>query len=333
MVKTPQTADATELGALRDSAGVAVRSSVGRLDISGADALDLLNRLTTNQLEELPDGQGRLTVVTNGDARVVDLIALGALQGKMLCLTSPGHAQRVLDWLDTYTFAEEITVVDRTADTFQLTIAGPTAADVLSTAGAPVDGMAIDSLTTGAIAGHDVVVWRMLTGGADGYEGIGEAPALDAVYGAIVDAGAVLVSADAWETYRIANGMPAAEAEFGDFTNPLESGLLGAISDDKGCYTGQEVIARLQTYNKVQRRLMVVTLDGPADAGAKLQADGASAGVLTSVVAVGDTSIGLALVGSRHATAGATLDVAPTDGPQVHATLSEPRYPLAGATG
>jgi folate-binding protein YgfZ len=333
MPKALQTMNASELAPLRDSAGLIDRSDVGRLDISGADALDLLNRLTTNKLEELLDGQGLVTVVTNGDARVIDFIALGALDGKMLCLTSPGHAERVVDWLDTYTFAEEISVVDRTAETFQLAIAGPHAAHVLSVAGAPVAGLGLYALETVVIARRHVVVWRMLTGGEDGYEIIGDKPTLESIREALVGAGAVPVSDEAWEAYRIANGMPAAEAEFGAFANPLESGLLGAISDDKGCFTGQEVIARLQTYNKVQRRLMAVAITGSAKAGDKLQADGGSAGVLTSVIALGSTSIGLALVSARHANVGAVLDIASSDGPSVKATLSEPRYPLQLAAG
>ena len=108
-------ADAAELRALRLAVGVADRSDAGRLDISGADALDLLNRLTTNALEELPDGRSKWTVLTNGDARVIDLLALGALDGRLLCLTSPGRAAEVVDWLDMYTFGEEIEVVDQHA--------------------------------------------------------------------------------------------------------------------------------------------------------------------------------------------------------------------------
>ena len=83
---------AAEYRALVDGAGLAERSDVGRLRITGADALDLLNRLTTNQLDELPEGHARLTVLTNGDARVIDVLALAALDGALLCLTSPGRA-------------------------------------------------------------------------------------------------------------------------------------------------------------------------------------------------------------------------------------------------
>ena len=316
------------LAELRGGAGMADRSTAGRLWITGADALDLLNRLTTNKLDELPPGQGRVTVVTSGDARVIDLLALGTLDGGMWCLTSPGHASEVVEWLDTYTFGEEILVEDRTDAAFQLTLAGPAAAKALADVGSPAGALGLDELTVARIAGIEVVVWHLRAGGADGYELIGDATGLDAVRMALADAGAVPVSPEAWELFRIVNGMPAADAEFGLFTNPLESGLVGAISEDKGCYTGQEVIARLQTYKKVQRQLMSVALSGPAKPGAKLQADGASAGQLTSVAEGPDGYVGLALVPTKVAAPGLVVDVADVG---VQATLVDSAYALATA--
>ena len=323
---------AAEYRALVDGAGLAERSDVGRLRITGADALDLLNRLTTNQLDELPEGHARLTVLTNGDARVIDVLALAALDGALLCLTSPGRAEAVIDWLGTYTFAEDIAVADRTAETAQLTLAGPGAAGVLAAAGvtgSPVVTEAeLDRVAHVTIAGASVLLWRTMTGGADGFEVIAERADGDAVRAALTAAGATPVSAEAWEAFRIANGMPAYGREFGEANNPLESRLRGAISEDKGCYTGQEVIARLLTYRKVQRRLMSIALSGPAEAGVDLLADGARSGTLTSVADVpGRGWSGLALVAEKRGGVGSVFDV--SGAPGVTATLSEPAYALA----
>ena len=65
---------------------------------------------------------------------------------------------------------------------------------------------------------------------------------------ALEAAGVMTVSGEAWELYRVANGMPAFGAEFGLFNNPLEARLAGAISEDKGCYTGQEVVVHLSAH-------------------------------------------------------------------------------------
>jgi folate-binding protein YgfZ len=323
-------ADADELSALRTGAAVADRAAAGRLAISGPDALDLLNRLSTNQLDVLPDGESRWTVLTNGDARVIDLLALGALDGTFLCLTSPGRADAVIEWLDMYTFAEEIEVVDRTPSTFQLTLAGPESESILRGVTGLAGEFSLDSLRLTAIAGVEVTVWRILGSGRDGFEIIGGQPDVEAVRDALVTAGGVPVSSASWEAYRVENGMPAYGAEFGPFNNPLESRLRGAMSEIKGCYTGQEVIARLETYRKVQRRLMSLALSGGATPGAKLTSEGASAGVVTSVAATPEGFAALALVSSKHAEAGGTLDVAADDGATgVTALLVEPAFAIA----
>jgi len=310
-----------DLRALREAAAVADRALAGRLFITGDDALDLLNRLTTNMLDALPDGQATSTVITNGDGRVVDLLGLGALDDGLWCLTSPGYAQTVVDWLDLYTFAEDITVEDRTASTFQLTLAGPTAAAVLT----PVaDALALDAIARTDVGGASVVVWRRLAGGADGYELIGALADRGTVLAALLGAGALEVSGDAWEGFRIENGMPAVDAEFGLFNNPLEARLLGAISETKGCYTGQEVIARLQTYAKVQRKLMSVELDAPVGVGTALEVDGKRVGELTSVTPMGDGTQGLALINGKAAIDGATLTAG-----GANAVLREPAYAVA----
>jgi folate-binding protein YgfZ len=322
------TSDQPDLLALRNACGVVGSDTAGRLFITGADALDLLNRLTTNKLEQLHDGQGTTTVITNADGRVVDLLALAALDGGFWCLTSPDYAQTVVDWLDLYTFVEDISVVDCTNDTFHLTLAGPVAPDAITSV-ADVSDLALDAAARSVIAGASVVVWRRLAGGADGYDIIGDLADRDAVLAALVAAGAQAASQDAWETHRVLNGMPAMDAEFGLFNNPLEARLLGAISETKGCYTGQEVLARLQTYNKIQRRLMAADLDVPTAPGTKLIGpDGKTAGLITSVAHTPGGIKGLALVTTRLATDGATLTIEPASAGGT-ATLHDPAYALA----
>ena len=311
--------DAASLTALTERAGFTDRSDCGRLRITGADALDLLNRLTTNKLDTLPDGTACSTVLTNGDARVLDQLRLAAAEGDIRCFTSPGRAGDVADWIDLYTFGEEITVDDESSETAQLTVAGPLAADALTSAGLgvppldgvlPVDGGVIVASPFGAHPVYDVLL------PLDGAE-----RAKAALRGAAQE-----VDAGTFDAYRIAQGVPAYGAEFGAFNNPLEARLLGSISDDKGCYTGQEVIARLQTYRKVQRLLMSFASDASAAPGDALESeDGSPAGVVTSACTVGGVTLGLALVAAKHAVSGATLRLAGGGA----AVLSEPAYALA----
>ena len=311
--------DTAAFAALSERAGATDRSDCGRLWITGADALDLLNRLTTNNLETLPVGTARSTVLTNGDARVLDHLRLAAVDGGTWCLTSPGRAEDVADWIDLYTFGEDITVEDRGAGTGHFTVAGPLAADALTSA-----GLSVPSLGS-ALVQDDAAVIASPFGAHPAYDvllPLGDAERIREG----LSAAAQEVDAETFEAYRIAQGVPVYGAEFGAFNNPLEARLLGSISDDKGCYTGQEVIARLQTYRKVQRLLMSFTSDAPAAPGDTLEAeDGSPAGAVTSACVVDDRTLGLALVAAKHAVAGSLLCLA--GGGAV--TLSEPAYALA----
>ena len=87
------------------------RCYVGRLKIAGADALDLLNRLSTNDLLSITEaGQGASTVLTTNKGRIVDLLTLVRLDDHLLALTGPGNQQKVAEWIDFYTFGEDVTV-------------------------------------------------------------------------------------------------------------------------------------------------------------------------------------------------------------------------------
>ena len=311
--------DAASLAALTERAGFTDRSDCGRLRITGADALDLLNRLTTNKLETLPDGTACSTVLTNGDARVLDHLRLAAVDSGMWCPTSPGRAEDVAEWIDLYTFGEDITVVDESCKTTQFTVLGPLAAEAIAGAGFPVPSL------DGVLAQDGTVMVASPFGEHPAYDVLLPVTEAERVKAAL-SAFAPEVDADTFEAYRIAQGVPAYGAEFGAFNNPLEARLLGSISDDKGCYTGQEVIARLQTYRKVQRLLMSFTSDAPVVPGDTLETeDGSPAGVVTSACAVGGSTLGLALVAAKHALVGSSLRLA--NGGTV--TLSESAYAVA----
>ncbi|MXY60152.1 MAG: hypothetical protein F4Y96_06805 [Chloroflexi bacterium] len=312
--------DAASLAALTERAGFTDRSDCGRLWITGDDALDLLNRLTTNKLETLPGGTTCSTVLTNGDARVLDHLRLVAVDGGLWCITSPGRAEDVADWIDLYTFGEDVTVVDESSGTTQFTVLGPPAAEAIARAGFPAPPL------DGVLAQDGAVVVASPFGTHLAYDVLLPLADTERTKAALL-AAAQEVDAGVFEAYRIAQGVPAYGAEFGAFNNPLEARLLGSISDDKGCYTGQEVIARLQTYRKVQRLLMSFTSDTPAVPGNALETeDGSPAGTVTSAFNAGDgRALGLALVAAKHATAGSSLRLA--DGGSI--TLSEPAYALA----
>lgn len=109
---------ATEGAALHDA------SYVGRLKAVGRDALDLLNRMSTNRVLSLQPGEGVPTILTTDRGRILDLIGVINTGEYILLITSPGNQRTVIEWLDKYTIMEDLTVEDITATTTMLAVLG-----------------------------------------------------------------------------------------------------------------------------------------------------------------------------------------------------------------
>ena len=121
----------SEIESATSHAALIDRSDVGRLRVSGDDATDLLNRLSTNNLELLTPGQGMNTVLTTAKGRIIDLLSIIPSDDSLLILTSPGRQQQVADWIEFYTFIEDVTVQNITDDTAMLAIVGPESAEAI----------------------------------------------------------------------------------------------------------------------------------------------------------------------------------------------------------
>ena len=286
----------------------------GILLLTGEDARDLLNRLSTNLID--PDaaaGEVAVTVLTSDRGRIVDLVCVIHCGDHQVMLTSPGQQQNVMDFLDKYTIMEDLEVEDITEKTSLLRLTGPDAADIL-----------------GRVSDDGVLVVEPPADPDDPERPptrylLADDPADAARIAADLEAaGAASISTQTAEALRIAQARPAHGSEMSDTYNPLEAGLIGAIDFHKGCYIGQEVIARLDTYHKVQKYLVSLSFDAdPAQASTLLgcrlvNEEGAAMGLVTSatVVPAGDVAsvVGLGYVRTAAVQVGGTLRVASDDG-------------------
>lgn len=293
-------------------------SNAGRLRLTGEDARDLLNRLSTNLVDPAGEpGEVAVTVLTSDRGRIVDLVYVIHCGDHQLMITSPGQQQAVIEFLDKYTIMEDLEVEDVTDDTAMLTITGPASGDILASAGS-IDGLRVQ-LPDDPDDPERLPTYQLICPTHD---------AANLALEALQSAGAVSISEETAETLRIANRQPAYGSEMSDTYNPLEAGLIGAIDFHKGCYIGQEVIARLDTYHKVQKYMVSLEFDtGDADAsdaieqldGARLLNDAGDAmGLVTSAAIVptpdGAIVIGLGYVRTRGLEIGGRLSVASEDG-------------------
>ena len=310
---TPNELRADEFRAATERAAV-YPDDAGILLLTGEDARDLLNRLSTNLIDpDAPAGEIAVTVLTSDRGRIVDLVYVVHCGDHQVMITSPGQQQNVIDFLDKYTIMEDLEVEDITEKTSMLRLTGPDAAGILDRVSQ--DGvLAVDPPTDPDDS--DRLPTRYLL--ADDPEDAAR------IASDLAAAGAVSISAATAEALRIAQARPAHGSEMSDTYNPLEAGLIGAIDFHKGCYIGQEVIARLDTYHKVQKYLVSLSFDvDPAGAGELIGSrlvddEGAAMGLVTSATVVpspdGGSVIGLGYVRTAAVQVGGALRVAAPDG-------------------
>lgn len=317
--------------------GVALvdRSDMGRLLLVGEDALDLLQRLSTNDLKSLQPGTGVATILTSNKGRIVDLLVVICLgddscipgvshdSGKegtrFLVLTASDNRRKVTEWIEFYTFVEDIQTYDVTEETAVLSLVGPKAVSVLArNAGTnPVNTDRFGSIQT-EVCGVDVIVLRTDFAGVPSFDLIVSLPDLPRLKRGLLEQGKAdgiePAGAEAVDVVRIERGIPVSGKELTEDFNPLEAGLFEHVSFTKGCYVGQEVVTRLNTYNKVSKYLVGLRWgrDVPVSQGTSLFDDGKQVGVVTSAGTLPTADgVGLGYVRKAQGGDGYTLSIDP----------------------
>jgi tRNA-modifying protein YgfZ len=234
------------------------RSEYGMVLIKGKDALDLLHRLSTNDLLAAGPGHTLSTVFTTEKGKIFDYVKLFLQQNAIIAVTSQKNEKRFIERIEKYVFMEEVVLVDITCSHSMISLIGPRAYSTLSevfnvelTPGGSTEGE--------CQSGRSIIGWTREFD-TDFIDVITESDRSEGVRRAILGwkGGGTIQEIDAqvYDTFRISRGIPAFGSELAELWNPYEVGLAHAISFKKGCYTGQEVIARLNAYDKVQRKLV-----------------------------------------------------------------------------
>lgn len=275
-----------EYRAAREGAALRDASHWGRLYIRGTDHLDLLHRMTTNDFNRLELGQGCEAVFIEQRARIIDLGVFYRGAENTLLLVSPQSRQQIPAWLDRFIFAEAIEFEDVTETTAMLECCGPQTADLIQ----QVLAQDLTQCQAGHLlcpqAGNALWLARTDWDGHPGFRAIGHPEEIAQIRAQLVAAGAQPCGETTWEILRIERGIPLLGREMTDAYNPWEAGLGRTIHMDKGCYIGQEVIARLDTYDKIKQHLVglrLSTTDLPTP-GQALHDAKREVGRITSVV-------------------------------------------------
>ena len=287
---------------LREECGLLDRSERGKLLLTGPDAAEYLQGQLTNDVEALEPGEGCYAALLDRKGHMqADMRVLRVTAGEVWIDTEPEGAEATRRHLQTYKIGREVEVADVTAERAVLSLIGPRSAEVAGTP--PLPAYACESAS---IAGVECLA----TGTHDGIDLIAAASDARRLREALLGAGAVEVGAEATEILRIEAGVPRFGAEMGAETMPAEAGIVeDAVSFTKGCYIGQETVARLHYKGRPNRRLLGLRLSGPASPGATLRLGEKEVGTLGSAcVSPALGPIGLAIV-RREAEPGDELAV------------------------
>jgi tRNA-modifying protein YgfZ len=312
--------------AARKVAAYAPLTDYGWLRLTGRDRLDLLHRLSTNDLKKLAAAEGQASVLTSPTGRVMALMTVYADADATYIRLMPGQAAGVARYLNSMIFfQDEVEVTDLTEQTAQFAVYDPHATDFLGRATntgvgmTPPYGWQSATAFDAALSLHrggplEPWAWTVVTD-------LDQARTVEG----LLSGGSSKLDPDVVELLRIEAGLPAWGRELSDQVTPLEAGLLPAISFNKGCYTGQEVIARQVNYDKVTRNLvgLVLPADAPVDLpGATVQGPGRGGFVSSVAFSPGfGRPIALAVIPRELNQVGATVTVV-FEGREISATVA-----------
>ena len=235
------------------TAAVVDRSHREVLVVRGPDRHDWLNRLTSQLLLNLPDGAATEALVLSPHGHVEHHLGVIELDGATYLDTEPGRGADLLAYLESMKFWSAVEVA--ASPLRQLGVVGPQAAAVLAAANLPTPPAG------GAAAGADGLLVRNGPGGVDVFT---DDPARTAL--ALRRTGAALAGSWAEHALRVATRRPRIGVDTDDRTIPNEvSWLTDAVHLHKGCYRGQETVARVANLGRPPRRLVLLNLDGSQD--------------------------------------------------------------------
>jgi tRNA-modifying protein YgfZ len=288
----------------------------GRIEVSDSDRIRFLHNQSTNDFKSLQSGQGCDTVFVTSTARTLDLATAYVLEEAVLLLVSPSSTAKIMQFLDRYIFfADKVKLSDRTAETIAFSLIGTQSRALLEELGAgEIVGKPHATHHLFKLGDLEVRVAVGSSLATEGYTLIADAEQAVPLWQELTELGAVPLGDRVWQQLRILQGRPLPNHELTEDYNPLEAGLWHTISFNKGCYIGQETIARLDTYKGVKQQLWGVRLSAAAEPGSVVTVGEEKVGVLTSVAETSQGHSGLAYIRTKAGGAGLTVQIGAVKG-------------------
>lgn len=283
--------------AARETAVLTDRSDLGILLISGETRFDLLNRMSTQKVRPMNKGEGTATILTTDIGRIIDRLLLYATGSTLYTLTSANNSEAIARYLMRFVFfQDDFHMQDISEGTLIFGVYGPQARQKVIEAGFTDEELPLHHWRQTQFGDVTAYLHRTDPIHGDGYFIMGEEKDQEVLWQRLLDAGLLVADSAAFDYLRIEAGLPRFGQELtGDYI-PLEANLWADVSFNKGCYIGQEIIARMESRGKLAKKLVLLTAAAPLEPGSDLQANGKNAGTVTSTAVGPNGTIGLGYV-------------------------------------
>jgi folate-binding protein YgfZ len=305
---------AAEHEAVRERAGLIDRSERGKVEMTGKDRATFLHGLVSNDVKGLAAGQGVEAALLDTHGKLTALLVVHCLEDRLVLETDRSLAEPLRATIDRYLFSERVEIEDVSDASGILTVAGPVARKVVETAlGRELPDLRRWQHVTTPGEGFPLRVVRTEETGEEGYDLWAPTAGLAALWDRLRDAGAQPVGRDAWDVLRVEAGVVRYGIDVDASTLLLEAPLSEAYSMTKGCYLGQEVVARVTYRGHVNRKIVGFRFADPRAprAGASVLVEGREVGRITSAVLSPALGVALALgfLRREHAEPGTQVEV------------------------
>jgi aminomethyltransferase len=271
--------DLESYSALRERAAWIDLSGRGKIRATGDDRARLLHSMTTNHIQELIPGSGCYAFFLTPQGRIIADANIFCMPDHLLIDTEPETRHRVLEHLEKFIIADDVTLHDFTDAYGAINVEGPQAETVLNRCGVPTAHLPYTLIEWA----HGQIAHVNYTG-QPGYSFIFPKEMRAAVIAHLTEAGIPQVDLATADVVRVENGRPRYGIDITETTLPQETQIGKAIHPSKGCYIGQEIVERVRSRGHVNKLLSALDIQTsePPPAGAAIQADGKDVGTITS---------------------------------------------------
>jgi folate-binding protein YgfZ len=279
-----------EYAAIKDHAGLLDLSWNSVIEVAGRDRVRFLHGIVTNDIKALKAGEGCYTAMLNAQGKTLADMQFYCLPDTFWCIAGRDLAEKIVANLRKYIIADQVDVQDQSERFGMLGVQGPGSLAFLQSLGTLPDTIDLFNHFQAMIAGKEIHICTVDRTGRGGFDLIIPTHNLEESWDFLAEAGKKAnvypVGFTALNMHRIEAGIAWYGVDVEESNLPIEARMESAISYKKGCYLGQEIIARATYRGHLNRKLLGVVLEGiePAAKGDKILHDEKEAGWATSSI-------------------------------------------------